>query len=261
MSIELDVKRHRYTVVVDGERLRVPSVTRICGIVDKSTPISIWATKNTIEYIRSEISPNVPYSLQELEGIYGRARWASDGKKGEAASIGKAAHAWIDNYVATGVEAPLSLDAPHRPCVEAFLKWFDQNDVQLLDSERPIYSLTHKYSGRLDAVAIVNKKKCLLDWKSWKSGGIVYPEARFQTAAYQSSWQEETGEQIEVRHIIKLEKDTGEFDCHSYPTDKYFEPDFRAFLAAKTLFESVQAAEKEEKKKLNKKSWLEELNG
>lgn len=255
--IEFRPKSHKYAVTVNGVKHKPVSVTRITSIVDKSGPISGWSINNTVAAVRERIHPNTEYTREELEAIFAQAKRSSYAKKEEASTTGKMAHAWISNYSLTGQEAPLSKDAPHRPCVEAAMDWFDKHKVEFLESERAIYSIRHNYSGRMDGIAVVNGVLSLIDYKSWKSGTIVYPEARFQVAGYQAAYEEETKKIITQRCIIKLEKDTGAFDCNIYPRDTY-RKDFKGFLSAMVLFQTVHELEKQEKNKVA--SWVEELD-
>lgn len=149
------------------------------------------------------------------------------------------AHNWLEQYFKSGEPGP----APEHPkaghCVDAALKWLHEHQVEKLEVERRIYSRKHQFSGTLDKLAIVDGKKCLIDWKSSKG---VYTEYKLQTAAYVGAYEEETGEYIEGRWLIKLGKEDGEFEAHWYPRATQ-RSDYKAFKNALGLLKYLKANE------------------
>ena len=258
VKIEFTEKNHKYTVQVDGEKVKTQSVTTITGVVDKSGPIQSWAIKETLKVAKSLIEPGKYYSEQELNEFWELSRKASYVKKQEAADIGTVSHKWLELYF-HGLEPELPPEEhPSRSCVLAALAWLKDHKVQIMEMERPIYSLKHGVSGRLDGIALIDGKKSVLDFKT---GNSVYVEARFQSAAYQSFFTEETGQEIEQRAIIRLGKEDGKFYQRIYPKES-FEPDFNGFLAALGLYRRLREAEAEDRKlgvTSNKGDWIDEL--
>src|SRR5208282_474239 len=183
-------------------------VTTITGVVDKSGPIQGWTAKTTVNAFRELVKPGQSYSVQELDGFFEAARKSSYQKKQEAADVGTAVHKWLELYF-HGLNPELPPEDPYLSCVQAALAWIKQHNVQILENERPVYSLTYEVSGRLDGIGLVDGKKSLIDYKT---GNGVYPEAWLQTAAYQSFYEEETPKsEIEQRVIIRLGKEDGKF--------------------------------------------------
>ena len=77
----------------------------------------------------------------------------------------------------------------------------------------------------MDAEAIIKKKLCVIDFKT--SSGI-YPEMRFQVAAYQAAAEEESGkEYLGNKYLVRFDKKTGDFDPHEFAEQ---DRDFKAFL-------------------------------
>jgi hypothetical protein len=74
----------------------------------------------------------------------------------------------------------------------------------------------------------------------WKTSTGIHAEYLLQTAAYVGALEEELGLEITCRYIIRLDKETGEFEARRY--DKG-EKDFEAFLAARTLYERLRELE------------------
>lgn len=258
VKIDFKEEGHKYTVYVDGEKVKCPSVTTISGILDKSPALMGWAVKETLKVAKSLIEPGKYYSVQELDKIWEKSRKASYVIKQDAADIGKIAHKWMELYF-HGQEPELPPeDHPSRSCVLAALAWVRDHNVKIIQTERPVYSLFHKVSGRLDGIAEIDGKRSVLDFKT---GNGVYVEARFQTAAYQSFYEEETKEELEQRVVIRLGKEDGKFYQRVYP-DTSLSPDFVAFLDALSLYRRLKAAEAEDKElgiTSNKGDWLDEI--
>src|SRR5690554_1456176 len=99
-------------------------------------------------------------------------------------------------------------DIPDHPIAktgfEAFLKWTEQLKIEYVKSEAPVYSREHNYAGTLDAIAIINGRKSLLDFKT--SNYIYFDQYMMQVAAYELAYTEESGDKIEDRYIIKIPK-------------------------------------------------------
>jgi hypothetical protein len=159
-----------------------------------------------------------------------------------------------------------------QPAIDAFVNFRMLNNLEVSRgaTEKRIFSSTHRYAGTVDALALINGKFGILDIKT--SSGI-WRDYNLQTSAYMAAMQEpETwGElkkrPIETRWILRLDqfyvcshcgakkrmkggRETiragyeycnhlwedlrGEWELKEL-TD--FDSDFKAFLAAKTLWE------------------------
>lgn len=236
--LEFDERRHQYRVRVGGRRYKVPSVTGICGIISKPALIP-WAVNSTIELIREAIGPGAEYSETYLEEVFRSAKGQARGLKSEAGSRGTALHHAIERFFVCG-ELP-EVDSPERFGVDAISAYAERESLKILAVERRLYSRRHRYSGTCDCIAEVDGKLALLDWKTSKG---IYPEFRLQTAAYVKAYEEETGKRIEERIILRV---GAVVEPHRYARIT-LRKDFAAFLGAKSLFEQIQAIEKESKK-------------
>lgn len=118
-----------------------------------------------------------------------------------------------------------------RAGINAFLNWFVENDVQFLHAEKLVYSPTHGFAGLVDAVANVNGKRTLIDYKTSKG---VYTEMRYQVAAYCLAFEEEYGKSLDGAMILHFDKETGV--CNSHPmSEDELTKDSSAFLACLAL--------------------------
>lgn len=232
VRLEFNQKTHRYTIW-DGEtKILAPSVTTVCGTLDKSGPLLGWAVNSALNVVRGAIQPDTPYPEVVLDEVWKRAAGAHRTLKAEAADIGTQAHQAIEAYLAgshdnaSDVElAPL--DERVTSCVSAAKDWLNSHDVSPISVERRIYSRKHRYSGTMDLLAKVDGRLAVVDWKSSKG---FYPEFFFQTAAYAGAVEEETGERIERRWLVRLGKDDGAFEPHELRNRRELKDDYRAFL-------------------------------
>lgn len=256
IQLTFNPRNHQYRVVNRGRKYRVPSVTRVTGIVDKSGPLIAWAVNNTIASIRGALASGREFSDTFLEEVFEVAKRSSSGIKKEAGSIGSEAHKWIEEFTKR-VSAPdppydpegwppensilLPPDGtPVRSCVDDFLQWFQGRKIEFIERERPVYSRRHRFSGRLDGIARVDDVLTLVDYKT--SNG-VYPEYVLQIGAYAGAYQEETGARLEKAIILRLGKSDGEFEAHEFSASELRRA-YGGFLAALQLFRALERFKK-----------------
>ena len=179
-SLDYDDKAHSYKV--DG--IKVPSVTRV---VDGCFP------KNLTDWALS-------VGEEEYHRIID-----------EALDIGNYTHKWIEDYIN---EKPI--DEPTNPSIDAFLRWETNCGVEFIDSERKIYCDRFKYAGTVDAVAKINGRVCVIDFKTSKK---IYKPYHLQVTAYAQAIKRIDGlKRWPLGIILRLDKETGEYE------QKVFEP-------------------------------------
>lgn len=235
MTLVFDERRHSYALLKNGKKHKIPSVTTVCGVIDKSGPLIGWAINNTLETCKQAITPNQEHSEVYLEAVWEAAKRASRGVKGEAARKGTQIHRDIEE----GLSGSRSEESLSREAAEA-LVFLRGADLCPEFFERRIYSRRHRYSGTLDLIAKdANGNLVLVDWKTGKS---VYPEFRLQTAAYVKAWEEEHPDQpIASRILVRLSEAGAE--PHIYPRST-LRGDFAAFLGALSLYTRLQKISK-----------------
>jgi hypothetical protein len=94
-----------------------------------------------------------------------------------------------------------------------------------------VYSQSHGFAGLIDAVADVNGKRMLIDYKTSKG---VYTEMRYQIAGYRIAFEEEHGDQFDGGVILHFDKESGVCTPHEYSREELME-DGQAFLACLAL--------------------------
>lgn len=91
-------------------------------------------------------------------------------------------------------------------------------------------------AGICDWFALIDGKVSLPDWKTSKA---IYSSYRYQTAAYARAIEEEVGIVVEDRWILRIDKQTGEFEDVRLPREEMQE-DFDTFTAAVKLYRREQ---------------------
>jgi hypothetical protein len=146
----------------------------------------------------------------EWEVALKEAKKAHKVKSEDAKEIGTKVHEYLERYVnfwisggAESLTTDLEKEEPSiiRP-VKEFLKWVEENKVKWLYSELLVGSEKYDVAGRLDAVAEVNGKLSLIDFKTSNN---IYESYYLQPAGYYLCL-EEMGLKCEQRIIIRVPK-------------------------------------------------------
>jgi len=160
--------------------------------------------------------------------------------------------------VQTLVNLPFDAQAEH--CARVALAWMQAHKVRWTDTERKIYSREHNYAGTLDAIAYVSScddraccpeafedRLCLIDFKT---SNALRTDYCLQVAAYQQAIVEELGTPIKSRIILRLGKDSGEFQPWFLPENTFAE-DLSGFLTCLRLVRIMEAIEDRMKSQRN----------
>lgn len=193
-------------------------VTTFSGLPDKSGPISWWAVnKMCIPYIRENIKPNKKYDEVEIERVLKEAGRQHVKGKEEAADIGTLIHKWCEKYL-LGKKPKKPKNPQLKSGVEAFLKWMREYKVELIHTERKVYSKLYDYAGTCDLVAKIDGKLAMIDFKS--SNGL-YPEYRAQVAAYMQALQEELHYDFKEYWLTRFGKEDGQFEVQCFSAEEF----------------------------------------
>jgi hypothetical protein len=217
----------------------VPSVTEITGIVGGNNDgLLQWAVNQAMDCVREGLKPGQKIDELTIGRLLETAKFAHRRQRDDAAAIGKLVHGWVEDRIKArlglGPESPKPVNEKALAGVEAFLEWEQRERVQYVASERKIASQKHQYAGTLDILAKLSGALSLLDIKTNKR---VSKQHYFQTAGYALALEEESGEPLERRVILHLDKETGQPKIHERTECK---ADFDAFLAARELYRLVE---------------------
>ena len=271
---ELKFNRKTWTWYrVNGGTLeRLYGVTGVVHIIDKSAPLMAWCKKRCMEKLRRLMVERAGSGSEDalmqlyigtLDEIIKEAKRADEEEKDAACDTGHDAHEWIEQYVKATLRhdearreellAKFPQDERAANCCIGMLTWSANHNVRWISTERPVYSRKHKCVGTMDGLALVDgcddRLCCSSSFKDrlsvidWKTSNALYIEYLFQTACYQSNYEEETGETIEDRWVIRLGKEDAEFDPWHVEGRESFEQDWRGYYNALQLFISVHEVE------------------
>jgi len=230
IELSFDEARHRFSI----DDKPIISVTNVTSVIDKSRPLIFWATGLAKDYLMENLKTLIEDTKgDKIAALIEEAVKQHSVKKQIAADVGTQIHNWVGQFIKAKSEKEWP-EIPKDPQVyngiSAFLKWVNEYEVKFVASEKVVYSKKYKYAGFMDAEAIIKKKLGVVDFKSSKA---IYPEMRFQVAAYQAAAEEENGKEYSGnKHIARFDKETGEFEIHEFVEQ---DKDFKAFLAALEL--------------------------
>lgn len=222
-----DEKEHAYTW---GGKF-VPGVTSILGCLGKPALVP-WAVGLASDHWLSAIKAG----RVDYDSIHKESKLAHRKKVQEAANIGHNVHSYAECFF-KNKELPTLATDQAKLGAEAFHKWMDAHHVEILASEHRVFSMQYYFAGTCDFVAKVDGVLGIGDIKT--SSGI-YPEMRFQTAAYQQALQEEKEIKFETRWIVRFDKKTGEFEAKQFNN---FDADFTAFNATRIVHKILKEIE------------------
>ena len=271
-TLVFDRESWTYYRILDETREKLAGVTTVLhATLDRSSALMPWAVKKAMEKLKRLLKDGGSIAEDGYIGLYEtnldeliiKAKKADKEELEKAGDTGTAAHDWVERYIKAILEdqeekrlellSKLPSDERAANACIAALSWMHEHDVKWIQTERKCYSRKHGYAGTADGLARVsscsNKECCPTTFKDrltlvdWKTSNYLYLEYVFQTAAYQQAIEEETGEQIEDRWIIRLGKEDGEFDPWYFSGRELFQQDLDGFLNALNLYKSVQNIE------------------
>lgn len=229
-ELEIDEKAHAYTW---GGQF-VPGVTTILKVIGKPE-LTNWYIKVTRDYWLEAVKAG----RTDFQAIH-KESWTANKKISQsAADIGTQVHLYAECFFKKLPLPELTTDEAKRG-VEAFHEWLSAHKIEMMASERLVFSKEHYYAGTCDFVANIDGELAVGDIKT--SSGI-YPEMLLQTAAYQHALQEEKGITFPVRWIVRFDKKTGKFEAKEF---RDFERDFAGFEAALKLHRTLQSIKERE---------------
>lgn len=178
MSARLVRRNHGrgHSYQLDG--VKVPGVTTVTGNLPKSALID-WAGRVTAEYAVDHWQELAEQPPSARLNALARARFQ---KSSAAALRGTQIHA-LGEQVSKGAQVDAG---EHQAEVEAYARFLDRWDVDVIATETPVASTWWGYAGTADAWAMFRKgplagQRVLLDIKT---GARVYDETALQLTAY-----------------------------------------------------------------------------
>ena len=198
IDLEYDDAKHTYMV---GDR-KVPSVTRV---VDAVFPkyLTEWAATAGADHWKENYG--------EDADMYNGIRNAHKQISHKAQEIGLEVHKWIELYIKvkmidgeTATEYPEAVKIP----MQNFHDWVESREIEWLACEKKVYSRSWEYAGTIDALAKINGKLCVIDFKT---SAKIYKEYYLQVSAYCNAIGEMMGELPKLGVIVRVDKEEEKF--------------------------------------------------
>jgi predicted transposase YbfD/YdcC len=248
-------------------------VTNIVKLITPSKPLMVWAVRKALEKTKKLLMDGGyvyldgdTKSLYEsvLDEILAKAKQADTEELEDAGEVGHVAHDHIEKIIKSilvndedrrmELLAKLPVDDRSANGAIAAICWIVEHKVRFISTERRVFDRQHDFAGTCDGVAWVsscNDPKCcpkpwigerlsIIDWKTSNALRVSY---LWQTAAYQNAIESEDGIQILDRWILRLDKETADFDPWYREGRAAFEEDFAGFLNALATHRSLEKSE------------------
>ena len=196
-------KRGRYQV--SGVAERPWSVSEIYGIIDKSTPLMIWANKLMRGHALNmlAVSKKKKFTTAEVIDFMEKVLLLPEQEKVTAGGIGTEVHDWLEGFAKAKMHKETRMPALPRSraaqqCISGYLDWYNkQKRVKFVSCEEIVYSRRHNYVGTLDTVMVVDGINTLADYKS---ANKMQPGFLFQIKGYIDARNEEQ------RYLARVKK-------------------------------------------------------
>jgi ATP-dependent exoDNAse (exonuclease V) beta subunit len=207
----------------------------LVGLLDKPFMVR-WVSKICATTIDELWDESKTYSKEEKEDILltGKNAWTQKSQKGM--NIGSIVHDIIAQYITSYLKGkPEKMtetdNAEVKNCLNAFLKWEEENKPTYILSEEVVADHTQKIAGTVDIVAELNGEMVLIDLKT---NSVIDEKMYLQTALYKHML-EACGLFCQERYILRLDKEKGVYEYHKVPTS--YQIDLEAVLHLKSIYQ------------------------
>ena len=213
--LEYDHAAHSYVV----EEEKVPNVTTLIdGVFPKY--LTEWAARCGADYWKEH------YGTHEASDMYHGIINAHKDVSGAARDIGHETHYWLEEYFNSSIKNPNEVDwklgalsDKAKNAVQAFIKWEASHDIVWMGSEKKVYSKDYGYAGTVDAIAMINGKYCIVDFKT---SAKIYKEAYVQLSAYAQAVEEIHGKPVDLAVVLRLDKEEDKYQEAAFIPSDYF---------------------------------------
>jgi hypothetical protein len=226
LELTFDDEKHIYY----HQEKKVESVTGICGNGVPKPELTGWLISTPIREIKNAINERLdtgyPLDRVNLERIIDKAKNKTEEVKKDAGIVGTVVHGLIEDFL-QGKNIPMQSDPKVLNCWNLFLDWWNEQEYQVVELEKKIFSKKYNYAGTLDLV--LKDKKGNLILADIKTSNHISFDYTLQLNAYKNAYEEETKSKISKGLIIRLPKTSGKIEVKELPLNKQM---FNAFLGA-----------------------------
>ena len=207
IDLVFDGENGHHKHILEGKE--VPGCSSISSLFPSDSWKFAWPPKLMGEKLTAILKSGVLITEAHIKEA--KSAWRE--KRDKSADTGTLGHSIIEKYIhekLNGIVIPfmeISLDKEISNILEQFLVWEKKYNPVWLASELQVGSKVHGFAGILDALAEINGKKVLLDFKTSKE---IKPEYNIQLAGLAIAL-EEQGFIPDERAILHLPK-SGEYE-------------------------------------------------
>ena len=242
----------------EKDGIKYPRCTQIISdCTSKGDAMTQWAANCVVEHLKAwcEKTENIyidkngrKYFDAIDESLLNEARFAYKTVSDKALDVGSEVHNAIEWYL-KNEKIPTFKTQEAISAFKAFHDWKDEHNLKPIELEKTVYG--SRWAGTLDFYGYFDDKLYVIDWKTSKpknkkTGKGIYPEMRYQVAAYRSEKNKEIADEILSNRkyegdrsgemfrkmvvgcgVLRLDKETGMPDWND--TSKTYEQDLRVF--------------------------------
>lgn len=248
---------HRYTLGKGKDKVVLPSVTGVIGVMDKpalpgwsariqqeADMITAWQMAQRDEFYKY---PDFTFFEADFRRLAGKEKEHAKALK-EAGEIGTDLHGMIEVYcrrlLGETVADPVVKNDRAYFAYSGFEGWAKSVNLKPVSTEAMVYSKAHGYAGTFDLLAYVNGKLTIVDWKTGKS---IYQEHRLQSVAYRMALAEMSG--IMTDGLLVLLPKSGDQGIEAHPVMDDVTETFNVFKSLIPVYNWIKANEKARRSK------------
>ena len=260
-----------YKICADATLEPQDGVTSVVKLATPAKPLMVWAVRVALARTKQLLLDGGYLGLDSkvlyesiLDDILERAKKEDDNLLVAAGDVGHAAHAHIESVIKAILSknderlfellAKFPEDERAASGSIAAMTWMAAHHVRWVSTERKAYSRKHGFAGTCDGVAYVcscdDRSCCPVPWEGerlslidWKTSNALRISYLWQAAAYQHCIEDEDGIEILDRWILRLDKETGDFDPWYRSGRAAFDEDFNGFLSALAMYRAIEKSE------------------
>ena len=188
IKVEFNEGSHRYKV--NGKV--VPGVTGVLSVINKPA-LMLWPMEMALKHIGGKKDQmtgewTVPTEKTVTQNVIQEASVAFTKKSDRGKEVGTLVHERVE-LILKGGRPDTHPDRQVEKATNAFIKWYDSHDVEVLGTEQVVHSRELNYCGTYDFLIRMGGKTYLGDLKTTNASPRhapqgIYPEAWLQNAAY-----------------------------------------------------------------------------
>lgn len=204
IDLTFDSRKHVYTL----NHAIVPGCSTISGMFPKGYLVP-WAAKVTGQHIVKKIQELGLKTVDEIVPIIPEAAKEWQRQRDSAGDIGTSVHAVLEKHCKKIEQDELFLTECQKNALNNLREWEKKHNVEWLFNELMVGSSKHGFAGTLDAVALVDGRLCIVDFKT---SNQLSSEYFCQMGGYGLAFEEMGGGSISGYYLLRFDKEKNVMD-------------------------------------------------